>query len=87
MHRAFMIAETLQMIFVYPEQKSLSRLARTCRLFHNAAIPILWSSLDSLIPLWKLLPSNVVRIERIEYSSGFSGSDGVVRARLRFDAL
>jgi hypothetical protein len=71
MHHALASADRLHMIFVNLDQRSLSRLALTCRLFNGIATPVLWSELDSLLPLWKLLPSEVVSIEAVEGRSSF----------------
>ncbi|KAH9937940.1 hypothetical protein B0H21DRAFT_757902 [Amylocystis lapponica] len=36
--------------------RSVASLSETCRSFRDAALPVLWSDLDSLVPLIKLLP-------------------------------
>lgn len=40
-------------------KQTLASLARTCRAFTSPALDMLWTRLDSLDPLIKLLPSRI----------------------------
>ncbi|KAF8994456.1 hypothetical protein BDQ17DRAFT_1430990 [Cyathus striatus] len=55
------IPEILTLICEYlsPEKKNLASLARTCKMFEEPALDVLWFELDRFYPLAKCLPFNV----------------------------
>jgi hypothetical protein len=66
MHWLFRVPELLSIIFRHLKmeikQRSLRRVARCCRSFHDASSAILWEDLHSLIPLLHLFPSDAVTL-------------------------
>lgn len=69
LHPCLKIPELLAVIFesLYrlnsPDGRaSLARLARTCRLFHDSALDMLWQTQVTLFPLIKLFPEEL-RVE------------------------
>jgi hypothetical protein len=50
----------VQVLQYLEEKKQLIRVALACRAFREAALDLVWASLDSLIPLLKLVPSTVL---------------------------
>ncbi|KAG1897382.1 uncharacterized protein F5891DRAFT_536017 [Suillus fuscotomentosus] len=61
MHQALLVPEVLLEIFAYvkiipstettPAQELLAALARTCKIFHEPAMDLLWAEIDGLEPL------------------------------------
>jgi hypothetical protein len=58
MHRALFISEVLQDIFAHLDQFSssgslttLAAVARTCKIFHEPAMDLLWADMIGIIPL------------------------------------
>lgn len=73
MHRCLCISEILREIFEYCALSNLSplaHLARTCRLFREPALDILWRELDDVSPLMKCLPSNLWVEEESVFDTG-----------------
>lgn len=68
MHRVLQVLEIQRIIFAsiglsnwdpeYP--RTLARLARTCKAFHEVALAELWSKVPSLVPLVQVLGDSVV---------------------------
>jgi hypothetical protein len=59
MHRALFILEILVEIFKFSHfnsyqrsRKTLAALARTCKIFHDPAMDVLWADMDDLQPLF-----------------------------------
>jgi hypothetical protein len=44
--------------------KTVARLARTCRAFNEPAMDVLWSELDSFLPLIGLFPAYIMKRAR-----------------------
>ncbi|KAG6820193.1 hypothetical protein H0H93_004186 [Arthromyces matolae] len=70
MHQCLRIQEILTNIFGYAflydgveDYDSLTKLARTCKLFSNAALDLLWSSQPSLQPLLKCFPKGIIQVD------------------------
>ncbi|KAJ7510984.1 hypothetical protein B0H11DRAFT_1956829 [Mycena galericulata] len=62
MHRALEILEIFLMIcssFSSTDRSALAALARTCTTFHNPALDVLWSDLNSLSPLLSCMPKDL----------------------------
>ncbi|EIW78563.1 hypothetical protein CONPUDRAFT_145742 [Coniophora puteana RWD-64-598 SS2] len=60
-HRALSINEVIFNIATYVEaKKDIASLARVSRALSEPALDVLWSNLDSFIPLLQCLPSNLV---------------------------
>ncbi|KAI0366032.1 hypothetical protein BV20DRAFT_698560 [Pilatotrama ljubarskyi] len=59
-HRCLLVNEIFQVIaeelYENGGQRTLSALARTCKVLHEAVLPVLWNSLDSIVPLLRLFP-------------------------------
>ena len=51
MNAVLQIAELQGLIFVECDRKSLARLARTCKLFHDTALDLLWHEVE----IWRVL--------------------------------
>ncbi|KAG1815820.1 hypothetical protein EV424DRAFT_1325217 [Suillus variegatus] len=73
MHQALLVPEVLLEIFAYvpPTQttstrKVLAALARTCKIFHEPAMDLLWTKIDGLEPLLGC----VARLHPLIYHSG-----------------
>ncbi|KAG1799266.1 uncharacterized protein HD556DRAFT_1457689 [Suillus plorans] len=73
MHQALLVHEVLLEIFAYvpyaetpSTQKLLSALARTCKIFHEPAMDLLWTEIYGLEPLLGC----VARLHRLIYHSG-----------------
>lgn len=63
--------------------KSLARLARTCRLFHDTALDALWHTIPSLVPLLYTFPSELCSIKFCVHSTRISLSWSEVVSRRR----
>ncbi|KAL6306391.1 hypothetical protein BKA93DRAFT_748409 [Sparassis latifolia] len=61
LHPALRIDEILRKIFAYlsADRQSVARVARTCKVFSDVALCLLWSELESLLPLLRLFPTFV----------------------------
>ncbi|KIJ66524.1 hypothetical protein HYDPIDRAFT_26864 [Hydnomerulius pinastri MD-312] len=73
MHRVLYTQEILLNIFkcTYPAWRSsfnpdLVALARTCRVFHEPALNVLWAELDNLTPLIRCLPQDLWSVEIVK---------------------
>jgi hypothetical protein len=66
MHHIFRISELLSLILGYHEddKQTLAHIARTNRLLMLNALPLLWRSMNTLIPLLQLLPDDALTLER-----------------------
>ncbi|EIW78552.1 hypothetical protein CONPUDRAFT_167542 [Coniophora puteana RWD-64-598 SS2] len=61
MHRVLLINEMILSIARHvPSDKDLSTLARVCRSFSEPSLDVLWSILESIAPLLRCLPSDLV---------------------------
>ncbi|KAI9069376.1 hypothetical protein FKP32DRAFT_1671432 [Trametes sanguinea] len=49
-------------------RRTLARLARVCKALHEPAVCVLWRELDSIFPIFLVLPSFVLRRENAEPS-------------------
>jgi hypothetical protein len=56
--------EMFHLIMSDLNDRSLSVVCRTTKLFHKYAVGILWRSLDDITPLMHLFPGEVVTYER-----------------------
>lgn len=81
-HPCLRVPELVDLIFrsfeeldLPPSLAALASLARTCRLFSEPALDVLWSRLPSIAPLLKLFPEE----KWIEEYDGQIGSFVVVR--------
>jgi hypothetical protein len=65
MHRALRIPEILRMILLHlsDNKKNLVSSVAVSKTLNAAAVPVLWESID-ILPLLKLLPSDVVKLDR-----------------------
>jgi hypothetical protein len=59
MHHSLNILEILWAILSACDDRTLGTLARTCRLFHDPALDILWTHQHSLITLLKIMPADL----------------------------
>ncbi|KAG1771064.1 hypothetical protein EV702DRAFT_1011307 [Suillus placidus] len=59
MHRCLHLEEILQEIFKTADYRSLTVLARTCRLFYEPALNVIYSDLPGLQPLIERLPHDL----------------------------
>ena len=59
-HRALCVAELLILVFEKLRKSDLARCARTCRLFANLAMDILWRDLDLLPQLRAIMPPGLL---------------------------
>ncbi|KAG2364644.1 hypothetical protein BDR07DRAFT_1354750 [Suillus spraguei] len=59
MHRCLRLEEILQEIFKNVDYRSLTVLARICRLFHEPALNVIYSDLPGLQPLIERLPHDL----------------------------
>jgi len=72
-HPALQVPEILSIIFGnfyqenFTEEQSLASLARSCKLFFEPAVSILWRRLDSLPSLFKVIPSFELDVAREVY--------------------
>ncbi|GLB38758.1 hypothetical protein LshimejAT787_0506230 [Lyophyllum shimeji] len=73
MHRSLQIPEIVKLIceqleVINPQTseqfKCLAAFLRTCRAFHEPALSIVWSNVDSLVPLLKCMPRDLWMIEK-----------------------
>ncbi|KAG1789978.1 uncharacterized protein HD556DRAFT_754144 [Suillus plorans] len=78
MHQALLVPEVLLEIFVYVNtipststQKLLAALARTCKIFHEPAMDLLWTEIHGLEPLLGC----VARLYPLIYRSGTRWDD------------
>ncbi|TFK21374.1 hypothetical protein FA15DRAFT_672639 [Coprinopsis marcescibilis] len=55
MHRVFQIQELCCLIFSMLEKNHLAVLARTCSMFHEPAIQIIWRDLCDILPIFYVL--------------------------------
>ena len=60
MHECLRIPEIRGEIFGTLNSVDCSVLARTCRLFYSDAMDVVWADLQSLIPLVRCMPADVV---------------------------
>lgn len=60
MHALWDIPELVQLIFGLVDRRTVTQLARVCRLFWLQALPLIWRSVDGLGPLLRLLPEDAV---------------------------
>lgn len=65
MHRCLRIPEIRTEIFGLLRKGDCAALARTCKLFYNEAMDVLWADLQSLLPLVRCMPPDLVD-DRIE---------------------
>jgi hypothetical protein len=69
MHRLFTVGELMDMTIQNLDDKQLLlALCRTCRQFYLSAVPILWESLPSILPLIQFFPPDVVKVESHSHS-------------------
>jgi hypothetical protein len=59
MHCSFFILEILSTILSSCDHPTLSTIARTCNLFHDPALDLLWRHQDSFVNLLKTMPSDL----------------------------
>ncbi|KAF7365300.1 hypothetical protein MVEN_00401800 [Mycena venus] len=64
MHRALQIIDIVEKIcevteYPYLQRRDLAVLARTCKLFFDSAISVLWRNLDRVSPLLRCMPSDL----------------------------
>jgi hypothetical protein len=66
MHRALATADLAHMICLHLEddKTELARLARTNEVFNGTATSVLWKSLNTIIPLLKLFPNEIVFVSK-----------------------
>ncbi|KAI0360764.1 hypothetical protein OH77DRAFT_1586309 [Trametes cingulata] len=59
-HRCLLVSEIFQLIaeelYENGGLRTLTVLARTCKVLHEAVLPVLWNSLESIVPLLRLFP-------------------------------
>jgi hypothetical protein len=63
MHQALEIPELVNSICRYmitDDRSSLARIGRTSHALNASAMPVLWESLGSIVPLIKLLPKDAI---------------------------
>ena len=76
MHRALLIPEILHAVCAYATDATLVSLARSCKVFHEVAIQVLWDELRDLSPLIKCLPEDAWTVDQehvvSEQSAGLS---------------
>jgi hypothetical protein len=62
MHKLFNVNELLALVLSHlqSDKATLSRVARTNKVFNAAALPLLWKNLPSVVPLLRLLPNGAV---------------------------
>ena len=59
MHACLHLEEILHEIFNQADYRSLTILARTCRLFYDPALNVIYSDLPGLEPLIERLPQDL----------------------------
>jgi len=52
------------------QEKTALNLALTCKSFHSFALDRLWSTLFSMIPLLKTLPTTIWSLSRVKHWDG-----------------
>ena len=59
MHSILRILELQRLIFTGCDRKSLPRLARTCKTFHETALDVLWRDDASIVSLLQVMPQDL----------------------------
>ena len=78
MHRALLIPEILHAVCVYATDATLVSLVRTCKVFHEVAIQVLWDELHDLNPLIKCFPEDAWTVDQEHVVSGQSAGHGLL---------
>ncbi|KAH7914052.1 hypothetical protein BJ138DRAFT_489052 [Hygrophoropsis aurantiaca] len=72
MHPALLIGEIQLCIFnQLSEKRTLNALARTCQIFSEAALDVLWRDLDSFARLIQCMPEDLCRTVKSSYPSPY----------------
>jgi hypothetical protein len=62
MHHSLSILEVLSLIFSFCNRPTLNAVARTCKLFHDPALDLLWCHPVSFVTLLKTMPADLWEI-------------------------
>jgi hypothetical protein len=62
MHHSLSILEVLSIVFSFCDRPTLNAVARTCKLFHNPALDLLWCHPVSFVTLLETMPADLWEI-------------------------